>query len=83
MRKVFGFTLGALVGGLIGGVLALLLAPASGEQLRGEIRQRGASFSAEVQNAAATRRAELEARLAQLRAPRSINLPPESGEQPQ
>lgn len=77
MKKLFSFILGAFVGGLIGGVLALLLAPASGEQLRSQIRQRGVSFTAEVQNAAAQRRAELEARLAELRTPRSISLPPE------
>jgi len=77
MRQAFGFVLGALVGALVGGTIALLFAPASGEALRGQIRDRGAAFTSEVQQAASTRRAELQARLAELRAPRNKpTLPP-------
>jgi gas vesicle protein len=76
MRKAFGFVLGAAVGALVGGTIALLLAPASGEALRGQIRERGVAFSSEVQEAAAARRAELQARLAELRAPRKPTPPP-------
>jgi len=71
MRKAFGFVFGAAVGALVGGTIALLLAPASGEALRGQIRERGVAFTSDVQEAAATRRAELQARLAELRAPRN------------
>jgi gas vesicle protein len=76
MKKFFGFTLGAVVGALVGSTIALLLAPESGEALRGQLRQRGAAFSAEVQQAASLRRAELQARLAELRAPRNPTPPP-------
>jgi gas vesicle protein len=76
MKKFFGFTLGAVVGALVGSTIALLLAPESGEALRVQLRQRGAAFSAEVQQAAAVRRAELQARLAELRAPRNPTPPP-------
>jgi gas vesicle protein len=76
MRKIFGFVLGAFVGGLIGGTIALLMAPESGAQLREQIRRRGYAFSAEVQGAARARRAELETRLAELRAPRTPATPP-------
>jgi gas vesicle protein len=75
MRKLFGFVFGALVGGLLGGTLALLFAPAAGQQLREQIRQRGAAFSGEVQGAARARRAELEARLSELRAPHTTTPP--------
>jgi gas vesicle protein len=79
MRKLFGFVFGALVGGLIGGTIALLFAPVAGQELRDQIRQRGVDFSSEVQGAARARRAELEARLSQLRAPRTTTpLPPPS-----
>jgi gas vesicle protein len=70
MRKMFGFLIGTFVGGLVGATIALLLAPESGETLRSEIRQRGAAFTAEVKNAAATRQIELQERLETLRAPR-------------
>jgi gas vesicle protein len=76
MRKAFGFVLGAVVGALVGGTIALLFAPASGEALRGQIRDRGVAFTSDVQRAASTRRAELQARLAELRAPRKPSPPP-------
>jgi gas vesicle protein len=70
MRKAFGFLIGIFVGGLVGGTIALLLAPKSGEDLRGQIRQRGAGFFAEVKSAADARRLELEEELTRLRSPR-------------
>jgi gas vesicle protein len=76
MRKAFGFVLGAVVGAVVGGTIALLFAPTSGVALRGQIRDRGAAFTSEVQQAASTRRAELQARLAELRAPRKPAPPP-------
>lgn len=71
MRRMFGFLIGILVGALVGSTVALLLAPESGEQLRGEIRERGAGFLADVRSAADSRRIELQNRLEELRAPRS------------
>jgi gas vesicle protein len=40
MRQLFLFILGALAGGLVGGLLALLFAPATGEQTRTFIREK-------------------------------------------
>lgn len=70
MRRMFGFLIGILVGALVGSTVALLLAPESGEQLRGELRERGAGFLADVRQAADSRRIELQSRLEELRAPR-------------
>jgi gas vesicle protein len=70
MRRIFGFLIGILVGALVGSTVALLMAPESGEQLRGEIRERGANLIADVRQAADSRRIELQSRLEELRAPR-------------
>ena len=67
MRRIFGFMIGLFVGGLVGSTVALLLAPDSGEALRGELRERGLAFQAEIRNAADTRRIELRERLEELR----------------
>lgn len=71
MKRFFSFIVGALMGGLVGAVLALLLAPAAGEELRAQMRLRGERLAEEVKKAAAARRAELEEQLAALRAPAS------------
>lgn len=70
MRSIFGFLIGLFVGWLVGSTLALLFAPKSGEQLRGELRARSNNFLGEVKSAAEMRRQELEKQLAELRAPR-------------
>jgi gas vesicle protein len=70
MRRMFGFLIGLFVGWLVGSVLALLLAPASGEKLRGELRARSSNFTDEIKSAADIRRRQLEDQLAALRAPR-------------
>ena len=67
MRRIFGFMIGIVVGGLVGSTVALLLAPDSGESLRGELRERGLAFQAEIRSAADTRRIELRERLDELR----------------
>ncbi len=69
MRRMLGFMMGVFVGSLVGSTIALLLAPASGENLRGELRVRGEGFFVEIRSAANARRAELERQLADLRAP--------------
>jgi len=70
MRRMFGFFIGVVVGGLVGSTIALLLAPESGESIRGQLRERGQNFLADVRNAADSRRIQLRDRLESLRAPR-------------
>ena len=70
MRRMFGFLIGVVVGALVGSTVALLLTPESGEQLRGELRERGNAFLMDVRSAADSRRIELQSRLEELRAPR-------------
>ncbi len=72
MRRMFGFMIGIFVGWLVGSTLALLLAPQSGEKLRGQLRARSNNFFGEIRSAADERRKQLEDELASLRAPRSI-----------
>ena len=72
MRRIFGFMIGIVVGGLVGSTVALLLAPDSGEELRGQLRERGMAFQAEIRNAADTRRIELRDRLDELRTPPAV-----------
>lgn len=71
MRKIFAFLIGIFLGALVGSTIALLLAPASGEQLRAQLRQRAEAVVTEVRQAAQQRRIELEQRLQELRAPRA------------
>jgi gas vesicle protein len=70
MKRMLGFMIGISVGALIGSTVALLLAPASGEELRSQIRVRGQNFASEIRNAADERRIELRQQLDSLRAPR-------------
>jgi len=70
MRRMFGFMIGIFVGALVGSTITLLLAPGSGEELRGAIRDRGAGFMSDVRSAADDRRIELRNRLESMRAPR-------------
>ncbi|MDD2921092.1 MAG: YtxH domain-containing protein [Anaerolineales bacterium] len=70
MRRMFGFLIGILVGSLVGSTIALLMAPESGENLRGQLRDRGQGFMNEIRHAADSRRIELRGRLEALKAPR-------------
>ncbi|MBI5944023.1 MAG: YtxH domain-containing protein [Chloroflexi bacterium] len=72
MRRMFGFLIGIFVGALVGSTVALLLAPESGEKLRGELRERGQGFLNDVRHAADSRKIELRGRLDSLRAPREF-----------
>lgn len=69
MQRLGSFLLGAVLGGLIGASVAILMAPSSGEELRAGMKERVYEIRSEVADAAAQRRAELESRLAALRAP--------------
>ena len=70
MRRMFGFLIGIVVGGLVGSTIALLMAPESGENLRGQLRDRGQNFFNDVRHAADERKIELRHRLDAMRAPR-------------
>ncbi len=67
MRRITSFVVGGAMGALVGATLAILLAPYSGEDLRTEVRNRINRVQEDMQNAAAQRRHEMEARLAALR----------------
>jgi len=69
---MFGFLIGIFVGALVGSTVALLMAPESGENLRGKLRERGQSFMTDVQHAADSRKIELRSRLETLREPREF-----------
>ena len=62
------FLAGFLIGMLIGAVAVLLTTPQSGSDLQEGVRSRIEDVLAEGRQAAAMRRAELENRLAELRA---------------
>lgn len=67
MRKAFSFMIGAVLGGLVGAGVALLFAPESGVEMRARINERAKTFSTEIQQAASSRRIELQERLDSLR----------------
>ena len=70
MRSLFSFIKGFFWGGLVGASVAMLFAPASGEELQTQLRERADRIQEEVTQAAAARRAELEQQLATLRTPK-------------
>jgi gas vesicle protein len=69
MKRMMSFLIGAALGGLAGATLAILLAPYSGDDLRNQVQARVDRIRQEMENAANTRRAELEAQLQSLRSP--------------
>jgi gas vesicle protein len=69
MNKAISFLTGVLLGGLVGATLAILLAPSSGVELRGQIQDRSIELRDEIKAVAQERRAELERELENLRAP--------------
>ena len=69
--KAITFLEGFILGAMIGAIAAMLMAPASGEELRGQIQTEAQRIRSDVNQAASERRAELEKQLANLRSPRS------------
>jgi gas vesicle protein len=63
MTRILAFMAGAICGAMVGAVAALLLAPFSGDELRGGARRRVDEVLMEGRRAAAERRAELEQQL--------------------
>jgi gas vesicle protein len=71
MRRVLSFFIGAVTGGMVGAILALLFAPASGQELRVKISESAQAFAMDIRQASNTRRIELQERLEELRAPKT------------
>ena len=78
MRRFMVFVFGAAGGALIGATVAILMTPASGEDLRSDLRNRTQRFWGELQAAADERREELEQQLEAMRHPGS-EIPLEKG----
>ena len=66
--RLVNFLLGFLIGAMIGAIAVLLTTPKSGAALQEDVRSRIDRAFEEGRKAAGARRAELEARLASLRA---------------
>jgi gas vesicle protein len=67
MGKVIRFLAGFTTGMLVGAVAGIILAPASGDELRRTLRRRLQAVIEEGQQAAAERRAELQRQFAEAR----------------
>lgn len=67
MSKFFSFLGGLLIGALVGSVIALLYAPMSGDQLRGEAQTRAEDVIADIRTAVAEERKRLETELEALK----------------
>ena len=67
MGKFIRFFFGAIIGAFLGSIVATLLAPSSGTELRGRIMGNFITLKDEIQEAAVSKRAELEQELADLR----------------
>jgi len=71
MTRLFNFLFGLLLGGIIGASVVLLIAPQSGQETQQQFRARWDSILEEGRRAFAARRAELEARMADIQAGRT------------
>lgn len=69
MNRILSFLIGAMMGAVVGATIAILVAPSSGEQLRGQIQERSIQLQDDIKTIASERRAELERELETLRAP--------------
>lgn len=70
MSKILAFISGALMGAAVGAAVALVMAPESGETLRGQLDFRTAGWRDTVHRAVADRQRELEYSLGNLRSGR-------------
>lgn len=67
MRSFFSFLTGAISGAVVGIAAALLLAPSSGDKLRGDLRSRYGSILTDVKSSVASERKRLEEELEAMR----------------
>ena len=70
MSKVTGFLAGIMSGAVVGSVAALLLTPLSGRELQSRAREEFDELLEDAKSAAETKRVQLEAQLAALKAPK-------------
>ncbi len=70
MGKITGFLAGLMSGAIVGAVSALLLAPTSGRELQSRAREQFDTLVDDAKTAAETKRVQLEAQLATLKAPK-------------
>ncbi len=70
MNKIFSFMAGAICGALVGGVTALLLTPASGDDLRAEAAARWEAAMQEAQQARTQTRQQLQAEFERMKGSR-------------
>ena len=68
MHKVFSFMAGAICGALVGGVTALLLTPASGNELRQQATTRWEEALTEAKRVSQLKQLEMEAEFERLKA---------------
>jgi gas vesicle protein len=67
MRSFFSFLSGVLSGAVVGIAAALLLAPSSGNKLRGNLRSRYGNVLTDIKTSVASERKRLEEELESLR----------------
>ena len=67
MNKLFSFLAGSICGALVGAVTALLLTPASGQQLRSDAEARWDLAMQEAQRAMQEKRQELNTQFEQMK----------------
>jgi gas vesicle protein len=67
MNKLFSFLAGSICGALVGAVTALLLTPASGQQLRSDAEARWNLAMQEAQRAMAEKQQELDAQFEEMK----------------
>lgn len=73
MNKIFSFMAGALCGALVGGVTALLLTPASGEQLKHDAQARWQAAVDDARTAMEETQRQLETQFEQAKAGERVN----------
>lgn len=66
MNRLFGFLAGALCGAVVGATAALLLTPASGQQLRADVVGRWEEALAEARQAMEETRQQMQAQFEQM-----------------
>jgi gas vesicle protein len=67
MQKFFNFLAGIFMGAIVGAVAGIMVAPASGDELRDQFQNRADDMVADLKDAVATERKRLETELEALK----------------